>query len=155
MKENIVFSRDSKNVKKPYHLKNNILLLYAQRNIKIDPMEYRRQDSDIVVFMPKNSKCFLTSKLREEEIEQIWNYEQRLCIVIWNKSCKELIEIKKNSVLGFFVLETKQDIEIKHEIAQATAYQKRQKQGFLNRYNFAYAGRDVADQAVKVTPGLI
>ena len=82
MKENIVFSRDSKNVKKSYHLKNNILLLYAQRNIKIDPMEYRRQDSDIVVFMPKNSKCFLTSKLREEEIEQIWNYEQRLCIVI-------------------------------------------------------------------------
>ena len=55
MKENIVFSRDSKNVKKPYHLKNNILLLYAQRNIKIDSMEYRRQDSDAVVFMPKNS----------------------------------------------------------------------------------------------------
>lgn len=85
----------------------------------------------------KTHKCFLTSKFREEEIEQIWNYEQRLCVGILNKSCKEPIEIKKGSVLGFLLLETKQDIEIKHEIAQAkkrmvcpTAYQERQKQGF-------------------------
>ena len=32
---------------------------------------------------------------------------------------------------------------------------KRQTGGFLNRYDFAYAGRDVVNQAAKVTPGVI
>ena len=79
---------------------------------------------------------------------------------ILDKSCKKPIE-KKGCVLGFFVLETKQDIEIKHEAAQAkkkvrrTAYQKRQRGVFLNCYDFAYAGRDVVNQAAKVEPGLI
>lgn len=110
----------------------------------------------------KTHKCFLTSKFREEEIEQIWNYEQRLCVGILNKSCKEPIEIKKGSVLGFLLLETKQDIEIKHEIAQAKkkngvshSISRKTKTRFLNRYNFAYASRDVVDQAAKVAPGLI
>lgn len=36
-------------------------------------------------------------------------------------------------------------------------HQKRKTQigGFLNRYNFAYAGRDVVDQAAKVAPSVI
>ena len=32
---------------------------------------------------------------------------------------------------------------------------KRQQGGWLNRYDFAYAGRDVVDQAAKVAPGVI
>ena len=32
---------------------------------------------------------------------------------------------------------------------------KRQTEGFLNRYDFAYAGRDTVNQAVKVAPGVI
>ena len=32
---------------------------------------------------------------------------------------------------------------------------RRQTGGFLNRYNFAYAGRDVVNQAGKVAPKLI
>ena len=35
-------------------------------------------------------------------------------------------------------------------------YRKRtQKGGFLNRYDFAYAGRDTVNQVGKITPGLI
>ena len=33
--------------------------------------------------------------------------------------------------------------------------QKRQTGGFLNRYDFAYAGRDTVNQAGKVAPGVI
>ena len=33
--------------------------------------------------------------------------------------------------------------------------QKRQLGGFLNRYNFAYAGRDTVNKVVKVAPGVI
>ena len=32
---------------------------------------------------------------------------------------------------------------------------KRQVGGFLNRYDFAYAGRDTVKQAAKVAPGVI
>ena len=32
---------------------------------------------------------------------------------------------------------------------------RRQTGGFLSRYDFAYAGRDVVDQASKVAPGII
>ena len=33
--------------------------------------------------------------------------------------------------------------------------QKRQRGGFLNHYDFAYAGRDTVNQAAKVSPGVI
>ena len=33
--------------------------------------------------------------------------------------------------------------------------QKRQTRGFLNRYDFAYAGRDTVNQVAKVAPGVI
>ena len=33
--------------------------------------------------------------------------------------------------------------------------QKRQRGGFLNRYDFAYAGRDTVNQATKVAPGVV
>ena len=42
--------------------------------------------------------------------------KQRLWIGILNKSLTENIESKKKSVLGFFVLETKANIKIKHEM---------------------------------------
>ena len=32
---------------------------------------------------------------------------------------------------------------------------KRQRGGYLNRYDFAYPGRDTVNQAAKVTPGVI
>ena len=32
---------------------------------------------------------------------------------------------------------------------------KRQRGGFLNRYDFAYAGRDTVNQAAKAAPGVI
>ena len=33
--------------------------------------------------------------------------------------------------------------------------QRKQKGDFLNRYDFAFAGRDVVNQAAKVAPGII
>ena len=40
----------------------------------------------------------------------------------------------------------------KHTIRQK---QKKQIRGFLNRYDFAYNGRDIVNQAAKVAPGVI
>ena len=58
---------------------------------------------------------YLMSKLKTGEIEQIVCGEQRILIGILNKFLTENIEIKKKSMLGFFVLETKADIKIKQE----------------------------------------
>ena len=78
-------------------------------------MQYERQDAGVVVSLPKNSQEYIISKFRIDEVEQISCNEQRLCIGILSKSLTEGIEIKKNSLLGLFVLKTKANIEIKYE----------------------------------------
>lgn len=59
-----IFKRDSKNVKKPLHLKDYIFLLYVPRNIDIKSAEYEKYDTDVVVTLPKNSEGLITSKFR-------------------------------------------------------------------------------------------
>ena len=66
MKEKIIFKGDSKNVKKPLHLKDCVFLLYMPRNIRISPMQYKRHDTDVGVMLKKNSHGFFTSKFRED-----------------------------------------------------------------------------------------
>ena len=88
-------------------------------------------------------------------------------IEILNKSYNEHTKINRNSVLGFAVIEPEY-LSFKHETTKAKKRKryyrkrgatgrkrKRQQGGWLNRYNFAYAGRDVVDQAAKVAPGVI
>ena len=78
MDEKIILKRDSTNLKKPYHLKNNVFLLYAPRNIKVKPTEFQRIDSGILGFIPENTRGFVTSKFRVDKINEIWNGNQRL-----------------------------------------------------------------------------
>ena len=45
---------DKKNVKKPVNLKNGVLLIYAPKNIMIEPMQFVTNDKkDTVTFLPK------------------------------------------------------------------------------------------------------
>ena len=94
MDEKIIFNRDSKDIKKPYHLKNNVFLLHAPRNIKVEPTEFQRIDSGILAFIPENARGFVALKFREDEINEIWNGNQRLWVKILIKSCELPIEIK-------------------------------------------------------------
>ena len=86
MNEKIILNFDSTNLKKPYHLKNNGFFLYAPRNIKVEPTESQRFDSGILTFVPENAGGFVTSKFREDEINEIWNRNRRLWVEILNKS---------------------------------------------------------------------
>ena len=95
MDEKIILKRNSANLKKPFPLKDNIFLLYAPRNIKIEPMECTKIDSRILSFILKNVQSFLTLKFREDRINEIWSKEQHLWVEIFKKSCELLIEIKK------------------------------------------------------------
>ena len=63
--------------------------------------------------------------------------------------------------MDFFVPETKRNINIKHEAETkkkqppSKISKKNTKRWFLNRHDFAYAGRDTANQVGKIAPGLI
>lgn len=105
MDAKIILKRDNADVKKHLHLKSNVFLLYAPRKIKIEPMDFQRINSGILVFIPKNANGFVTSKFREDKINEICTREQRLWVEIINKSCSLPIEIPKGHVLGFFVAE--------------------------------------------------
>ena len=63
MKNRAIFKRDNKNVKKPRHLKNLVLLFHAPRNIKICPMQYEREDTERIVSLLENSQIYVTSKI--------------------------------------------------------------------------------------------
>ena len=58
-----------------------------------------------IVFLPKNSKGFVISVFRGDEIIEFNGEQRRLWVEILNKSYKETIEIKKNNPLGFVVIE--------------------------------------------------
>ena len=74
-----------------------------------------------------------------------------------NRSLSENIVIHKNKPFGIFVIEPGTNINIKYEMTAAKnrikttlirkKFQKRRTQsgGFLNRYDFAYVGRDVVN----------
>ena len=63
MDAKIILKRDSADVKKPLHLKSNVFLLYAPRKIKIEPMDFQRINSGILVFIPKMQMALLHQNL--------------------------------------------------------------------------------------------
>ena len=78
-------------------------------------MQFDRYDTDVIVTLPKDSRGYFTSRYKTDEIEQISSNPQRIWIGIINKSLTEDIEIKKDKVFGFFVLESKVKVTINHE----------------------------------------
>ena len=70
-------------------------------------MQYERQDTDVVVSLPKNSQGYLTSKFRTDEIGNISCNKQRLWIGTLNKSLTEDIEIKKELCARIFCAKNK------------------------------------------------
>ena len=101
----IILKRSQANVKKPKHLKKNIFILYSPRTPKIEPATCKSIDTEIIVSLPKNSKGFLTSIFRGDEIIEFSSDQQEsLWVEILNKSYEETVEIKKNKPLGFLVI---------------------------------------------------
>ena len=64
----IILKRFQANVKKPKHLKKNIFILYTPRTVKIELATCNSIDTEIIVSLPKDSKGFVTSIFRGDEI---------------------------------------------------------------------------------------
>ena len=71
-------------------------------------------DSVILAFIPKNGSGFVTSKFREDKINEICIREQHLWVEIVDKSFSLPIEIPKGRVLGVFAAEP-EHLQFQHE----------------------------------------
>ena len=65
------------------------------RTVKIEPATIIKIDTELVLLLPQNSKGFITSIFRSDEIDEICSEKQRLWIEILNKYFEDTVEIKK------------------------------------------------------------
>ena len=89
----IIFQKTSPSIKNPERLKRNVFIVYSPRTVKTEPAACSRIDTELVLILPKNSKAFITSIFRGDEIDEFCSEKQRLWVEIWNKSFRESIEI--------------------------------------------------------------
>ena len=60
MERKIIFEKDNFSVKNPKHLQENVFITYSPWAIKIGPATHMKIDMEVTVFLPQNSKGFLT-----------------------------------------------------------------------------------------------
>lgn len=144
------------------HVQKNIFIIYSPKAVTVEPATSTNIDIEIKVFLPENSRCFITSVLTENEIHELFSGKHCLWVEILNKSFENTIKIKRNKPLGFLVAEpehlkfhyvpSKKKTMANQKRKSTSRRQKRQRGGFLSRYDFAYA---TINQAPKMAPGVI
>ena len=166
MKPKLIFKTSNKNGKEPANVKNGMFLIYASKKLSLNLCSLQETTHKLLLLYPKNTEAILLQN-RHDEIETIAGHRERIWIGILSGSLSENILIHRNKPFGFFVIEPGTNINSKYETAAAKnkgknssnskKYRKKRTQsgGFLNRYDFAYAGRDVVNQLGKVAPGVI
>ena len=95
MDEKITFEKDNKGVKNLRHLQGNVFVLYSPRQFKIEPTSCKKIDTEVTALLPTNSKGFVSSKFRGNEINELFHGKHRLWVEIINKSFEDYIKIKK------------------------------------------------------------
>ena len=161
----------SNKIKKPFRSRENILAIYSPKKYIIPEADAITIDTEINVVLPLNRTLFVTTKFKGQKIKEIRGpQKKRLRITLLNHSYFHTHTVEKGSIVGY-LLSPNSEISIenakKKKGYRKTTYRKRgtgknsgrkrrrQTGGFLSRYDFAYAGRDVVNQAGKVAPGII
>ena len=162
--------------------KNNIFIIYSPIKEIIEEADTVILDTEISIKLPENVNAFLATKFEGQEIQKIigpTNGKKRLWISLLNESYLTNYQIKKGDFIGYLIIEPN-DIKVQYAPKEKTSKNKRppdnyfpkdwskrwksyfekkrsrlQTGGFLNRYDFAYAGRDVVNQVGKVAPKMI
>ena len=57
----IIFQKASPFTKNPEHLKRNVFIAYSPRTVRMEYATCSRIDTELVLFLPKNSKGLITS----------------------------------------------------------------------------------------------
>lgn len=106
MKPTIIFKRDRRNVKKQFHLKNGVLLIYALRKRKINSMQFERFDAEITTTLLKDFQRYFTSKFKTNKTVQVCDHKQRIWVGILNRFLTNKIIIKKDKPFSYFCSRT-------------------------------------------------
>ena len=85
----IIFKRDNVRVKKPEHLQKNIFIICSPRTVTVKPATCIKIDAGITLILPKLAKAFIISKFRRDEIFEIHQETEQLCIEILSKSYRK------------------------------------------------------------------
>ena len=89
----IIFQKNKSIYQKSRTFEKKIFIVYSPRTVRIEPAICSRIGTELVLFLPKNSKGFITSIFGGDEINEFCSEKQRLWIEILNKSFRETIEI--------------------------------------------------------------
>ena len=119
----VIFERDNQRLKKPQHLQKNVFILYSPKTVTVETANCVKIHTGIILNLPKQAKAFITSKFRKHEIYEINNEKRRLWIEVLNTSYTEDLKIKKNSILGFLVIEP-ENLKFKYAIKKKTKREK-------------------------------
>ena len=93
----IIFKKSSWRVKSQDIWNKDIFIIYSPRAVKIEHATSIKIDTELVLLLPQNSKGFITSIFRGDEINEFCS-EKRLWIEILNKSFEDTVKIKKSAL---------------------------------------------------------
>ena len=124
MDKKVTFEKDNKRVKNPRHLERYVFILFSPRQFKIETATYKKIDTEVTAFLPTDSKGFLTSRFRGDEINVLFHGKHRLRVEIVNKSFEDHIEIKRGQLLDFLVVEP-ENLEFQHVPQKKKAKKKK------------------------------
>ena len=62
---------DRVSLKKTHHLKNNVFVIYSPKAVILEPADSKKIDTNIVLYLPKESRAFIASKFRSQEIQKV------------------------------------------------------------------------------------
>ena len=170
---------EKNNLKNPKRNENNIFTIYSPKNEAIKKADMLSIDTELSINLPENLSAFLVTKFEDQEIKKIDGpIKKRLWITLLNESYLNNYKIKKGDDIGYLIIEPS-DIKIYYEAKQKVNQKKKcpnnytsknwsniwkhyfkkkkscQTGGFLNRYDFAYTGRDVVNQVGNIAPKTI
>ena len=72
MNDKIIFEKDSRTVNNPKHLQKNVCLLYSPRKFSVEPATREKIDIEVTAFLPKNSRGYIASKFKTDEITELF-----------------------------------------------------------------------------------
>ena len=185
MKATIKILSDKIKMIDPQRFQKNIFSIFAQKSLVIETADIEKINTELLVDLPENYSAYLTTKFENQTIKEfIGPCKKRLWIEILNSSYLNKLNIKKGDLMGCLLFEPNENVNVfyirkkkpnysqKKKDVQIIIYpktdrkninlfskkrktKKRQIGGFLNKYDFAYAGRDTVNQVGKIAPKII
>ena len=164
MKPTIRIFSDKMKIIDPQRFGKNIFSIFAQKSLVIETADTEKIDTELLVELPENYSAYLTIKFENQNIKEfIGPCKKSLWIEILNSSFLNKLNIKKGDLIGYLLFKPdkngnvfyikkkkKKKKKIYQNFLKKRNIKKKQLGGFLNWYDFAYAGRDTVNQVCKI-----